>query len=432
MPTHRRPPPRRTPPRRMSPRLQKSPSQTPLRRSPRRSLLPHLEGGDDGLSQPLLSPPAVREVQIDNRVPFDASQLSGEHDFEHDDESFGGGVARGGGGEGGEEEEEEEEEDKEDEEDQFAITDYTASQFDMNERVDHFMGRVPISSQNRVAVEAAYMVEAITLVRSMRSMRKSEIAEKAQDKYKSFIRGIPLSCFADASVKADMTERYFRSKSNSPEGFLTKANDVLKNVRAVAAGIRGIGTPLHQIPSGKSLTDMKNDFILNKYSAAQGLEYVPLNNDEELLRDIPVDWWMRYSTTNLLLAVLVHRCNPDIIADPTTIGPGQTRASMRDITRDNTAARRERDKIAENHGTERQRAEDSMMSSKAKLMAQTVDSGQIDQVKEQLNLFAQFKELHINVRDQGNGGQGQADFDQAAHDLLSELPFMKKRRHDGR
>jgi hypothetical protein len=63
----------------------------------------------------------------------------------------------------------------------------------------------------------------------------------------------------------DMTERYFRSKSNSPEGFLTKANDVLKNVRAVAAGIRGIGTPLHQIPSGKSLTDMKNEFILKKY-----------------------------------------------------------------------------------------------------------------------------------------------------------------------
>ena len=106
------------------------------------------------------------------------------------------------------------------------------------------------------------MVEAIILVRSMWSMRKSEIAEKAQDKYKSFIRGIPLSRFADASVKADMTERYFRSKSNSPEGFLTKANDVLKNMRAVAAGIRGIGTPLHQIPSGKSQTDMKNEFIL--------------------------------------------------------------------------------------------------------------------------------------------------------------------------
>ncbi len=59
-----------------------------------------------------------------------------------------------------------------------------------------------------------------------------------------------------------MAEKYFRAKSNSPEGFLTKATDVLKNVRVVAAGIKGIGTPLHQIPSGKSLTDMKNQFML--------------------------------------------------------------------------------------------------------------------------------------------------------------------------
>ena len=74
--------------------------------------------------------------------------------------------------------------------------------------------------------------------------------------------------------------------------------------------------------------------------------------------------------------------------------------------------RRERDKIVELHGTNRHRAEESMLSSKAKLMAQTVDSGTIDQVKEQLSL-------------------GEDDFDQTAHDLLSELPFLKKRRAGG-
>lgn len=275
------------------------------------------------------------------------------------------------------------------------------------------------------------MVEAITLVRSMRSMRKSEIAEKVLDKYKSFISGIPLSRFADASVKMDMTERYYRAKTNSPEGFLTKATDVLKKVKAMAAGIRGVGTPLHQIPSGKSLMDMKNEFIMKKYSESQGLEYVPSNNDEELLEAVPVEWWMRHSTTNLLLAVLVHRCNPDVIADPTTLAPGPTRDAIRDMTREDTAARRERDRIVENYGTERQRAEDSMISSKAKLMAQTIDSGEIDQVKEQLNLLSQFKESFINVQDRVNSGQGQADYDQTAHDLLSELPFMKKRRREG-
>ena len=110
-----------------------------------------------------------------------------------------------------------------------------------------------------------------------------------------------MSRFADASVKMDMTEKYYHAMTNSPGGFLTKATDVLKKVRAMATGIRGIGTPLHQIPSGKSLMDMKNEFIMKKFSESQGLEYVPSNNDEELLEAVPVEWWMRHSTTNLLL-----------------------------------------------------------------------------------------------------------------------------------
>ena len=69
-----------------------------------------------------------------------------------------------------------------------------------------------------------------------------------------------------------------------------------------------------------------------------------------------------------------------------------------------------------------------MMSSKAHLMAQTVDSGIIDQVKEQMMLHQQFKDLFIHVQDQVNPGQGQMDYDQTAHDLLCELPFMKKCR----
>ena len=52
-----------------------------------------------------------------------------------------------------------------------------------------------------------------------------------------------------------------------------------------------------------------------------------------------------------------------------------------------------------NHGTVHQRAEQSMMSSKAQLMARTVDSGIIDQVKEQMMLLQQFKDLFNNVQD---------------------------------
>jgi hypothetical protein len=81
----------------------------------------------------------------------------------------------------------------------------------------------------------------------------------------------------------------------------------------------------------------------------------------------------------------------------------------------------------ENHGSVIQHAGSSMMSSKAKLMAETINSGTIDQVREQMMLLQQFKESFVNVQDQVNGGQGQMDHHQTALDLICELPFLKKR-----
>jgi hypothetical protein len=119
------------------------------------------------------------------------------------------------------------------------------------------MEHCPITDKNRVAVEAVYMIEALTLVKSMKTMHKPEVAQHLQERYKGFIRSIPLTCFADASIKVKMEEKYFHAKGTSADGLLTKANKVLKNVRVLAAGIRGVLMPLHQIPSGKSLTDMQ-------------------------------------------------------------------------------------------------------------------------------------------------------------------------------
>ncbi len=34
--------------------------------------------------------------------------------------------------------------------------------------------------------------------------------------------------------------------------------------------LKGIGTPLHDIPSGKSLMDVKDDFVLEKYKEVLG------------------------------------------------------------------------------------------------------------------------------------------------------------------
>jgi hypothetical protein len=312
----------------------------------------------------------------------------------------------------------------------YDITDYKANKYDVHERTAHYMEHRLISSYNRVAVEAVYMVEALTRVKSMKTMRKPEIAQRVQDKYKAFIQAIPLDCYADSSIKVMMEAKYFRAKGTSADGLLTKANEVWKNVRALAAGIRGVGTPLHQIPSGRSLRDMRNEFILKKLSGAQGTIYAPSNNDEELMSEVPDGWWLLNPTTNLLLAVLVHRCNPDVVADPTVVPTGQTCETLRNDSRKDTVERRERERVIVHHGTERQRAEDSMLASKAQLMAQTIDSGTIDQVKEQLALLSQFKDSYVKVQNHIHG-QGEGDYDQTAHDLLSELLFMKKRHIRG-
>jgi hypothetical protein len=161
-----------------------------------------------------------------------------------------------------------------------------------------------------------------------------------------------------------------------------------------------------------------------------GNHYAPSNHNEELNSEVPDGWWLLNPSTNLLLAVLVDRCNPDVIADPTNVPTGPTRETLRKESRRDTVGRRERDKIVELHGTNRQRAKESMLSSKAKLMAQTVDSGTIDQVKEQLSLLSQFKDSYVKVQNRIHG-QEEDDFDQTAQDLLSELPFLKKRRVGG-
>ena len=104
--------------------------------------------------------------------------------------------------------------------------------------------------------------------------------------HKAFIYAIPIERFSDRSLKLLMEVKYFCTKGMSADSLLTKANDVLENVCVMAAGIWGVGTPLHQIPSGRSLMDMRNEFILKKWNEMQGTIYAPSNNNDELMLDV--------------------------------------------------------------------------------------------------------------------------------------------------
>ena len=68
-----------------------------------------------------------------------------------------------------------------------------------------------------------------------------------------------------------------------------------------------------------------------------------------------------------------------------------------------------------------------MLKTKAEFMAQSIVSGTIEQVKEQLSLLSQFKDSFVKVRN-GIDGKGEEEFDNNVSDLLGELPCMKKRR----
>jgi hypothetical protein len=72
----------------------------------------------------------------------------------------------------------------------FQITDYTTDTYDVHERTAHLMERRPISAANRIVVEYVYMIEALTTVRSLKTIHKPEIAAKVQAKYKELIKSL--------------------------------------------------------------------------------------------------------------------------------------------------------------------------------------------------------------------------------------------------
>ena len=154
--------------------------------------------------------------------------------------------------------------------DDDGINFYSATEYPINERVSYFMGRIPITSTNRMAVETVYMIEAYTIVRSAKTMKKPDVAMKVQATYKELINLIPTNRFSDFGLKDKMLQGYFRAKTNSPAGLLTKAEDSIAKARVMATKLKGFGTPLHEIPSGKSLMDVKESFILEKYKEHLG------------------------------------------------------------------------------------------------------------------------------------------------------------------
>ena len=91
-----------------------------------------------------------------------------------------------------------------------------------------------------------------------------------------------------------------------------------------------------------------------------------------------------------LLAALVHKANPDVISDPTQMRQGCTRIAMKN---------KETAEIASENKAEKNKppttvcakAEEEMFTSKARIMSQTAEIGEIDIDERQVGLLKRIK-----------------------------------------
>jgi hypothetical protein len=126
------------------------------------------------------------------------------------------------------------------------------------------------------------------------------------------------------------------------------------------------------------------------------------------------------------LAALVHRINPDITEDPTTVAAGGTRVELRKQLSDDRGKAYVAAKSAP--GTVRAEMEESMLVMKATLMKKNIELQEKENIKEQLLLMEKFKTLFINVSNGKAGDEvyGEMEYDKNVYNLLDELPFRKK------
>ena len=140
---------------------------------------------------------------------------------------------------------------------------------------------------------------------------------------------------------------------------------------------------------------------------------------------MPDGWWLCHPSCTVLLAVLVHKGNPDVASDPTTVVSGATRNSLREQQAEDTLKRRMQAKEIEMANSKRGKIDEKQQEAKTALMEQALSMGKVEEVKEQLHLLKEFKESITNVEE---NGEDASEFDKAANELIGQLPFMQQRR----
>ncbi len=117
------------------------------------------------------------------------------------------------------------------------------------------------------------------------------------------IHAIPLECFSDWSLKHWWRLSIFGQREQVRTACWRRRTMCWKMFASwlQESGVLEFNCIRFWV-EGVCLMDIRNQFILRKWSEMQGTVYVPSNNDEELMSEVA-----KSTTTYLLLAVLVHR-----------------------------------------------------------------------------------------------------------------------------
>ena len=151
---------------------------------------------------------------------------------------------------------------------------------------------------------------------------------------------------------------------------------------------------------------------------------------DDIGKDIPNGWSLLPPSkadkapkqSHYMLAVLVHKNNADIVSDPLDAAAGATRETGRKQAAEERTTEKAIAQTAQ--GSIRGKLEESMMSTKATLMKQTIELQETEGIEKQLNLMERFKSSFVNTSLEG----GEQEYDRAVREMLNDLPFMKKRK----
>ncbi|KAL7444393.1 hypothetical protein ACHAXH_009993 [Discostella pseudostelligera] len=154
--------------------------------------------------------------------------------------------------------------------------DYASQEFDLLDRIFHWMDPVTIiNERNRRAFEACILIEAGQSVDEGATTDENTLHEIMRVSYTRLLRDIPADRFESVAVRDAMLLQLKGGKEPSFSGktLWRQQKEARKSVRTLAAEMPG-ATNFHSLPSGHSLRDAMKRLVCKKFIVRKGAKKV--------------------------------------------------------------------------------------------------------------------------------------------------------------